>query len=395
MDFRGTYKGGGGPDKTILNSAFLHDKSRVDVRVVYIRDPQDKEFQIGDRARKMGLNYSEFEDCRFFDWHCIRQLADFVQREKIEVLHSHDDKTSLYGFFIKLLVPGVKIVFTVHLHTPIERNDFPSFPAYLKARFRRFTVIWLMKRYIQPVMAVSDYTRHSLVDDGLPLESSITLRNCIDVNIWKRDAGRPVLRSELGLNDDTFLVGTVARIAQRHKDLPTFYRVAAKVCTKLDNVRFVIVGDGHGDLLEQARREVRELGLEDKLYFTGHRSDLFDIYRSFNLFLMTSSTEGMPNTVLEAMAMEIPVVSTRVAGVPELVEDGKTGLLCPIADIESLSHAVVTLSQNQDMLDSFTSAGRRHIVSHFDFRKRVKALENYYIWAAALAPCKALNIEIS
>ncbi|WP_319525806.1 glycosyltransferase family 4 protein [uncultured Desulfosarcina sp.] len=395
MDFRGTYKGGGGPDKTVLYSAFLHDKSKLDVRVVYIRDPRDKEFQIGDRARKMGLSYSEFEDRRFFDWGCIRQLAGFVRREKIRVIHSHDDKTSLYGFFVKLLVPAVQIVFTVHLHTPVQRESYPSILSYLNARFRRFTVIWLMKRYIKPVMAVSDHTRQSLADDGLPLESSITLRNCIDVDSWKRDVGRPVLRSELKLEDNTFLVGTVARIAQRHKDLPTFYRVAAKVCKQLDNVRFVIVGDGYGDLLKKAQREVRKLGLDHKLHFTGHRNDLFDIYRSFDLFLMTSFTEGMPNTVLEAMAMEVPVISTRVAGVPELVEDGKTGVLCPIGDVEALSQAVVALLGNREMLESFASTGRRRIEAHFDFKKRVKALENYYLWAAAQSPREALNIEIS
>ena len=296
MDFRGTYKGGGGPDKTVLNSAFLHDKFKLDVRVVYIRDPRDKEFQISARARKMGLDYTEFEDRRFFDWGCICQLADFVRRERIHVLHSHDDKTSLYGFFVKLLVPTVKIVFTVHLHTPIDRNNYPSMLSYLKARFRRYTVIWLIKQYIQPVMAVSDHTRQSLADDGLPLDNSITLRNCIDVDTWKQGAGRPVLRKELALNDDAFLIGTVARIAQRHKDLPTFYQVAAKVCTQLENVRFVIVGDGHSDLLKQAQQDVHELGLAEKLYFTGHRDDLLDIYSSFDLFLMTSSTEGMPNT---------------------------------------------------------------------------------------------------
>ena len=382
MDFRGTYKGGGGPDKTVLNSAYLHDSNHVDIRVVYIRDPRDQEFQIGDRARSMGLNYSEFEDRRFFDWRCIRQLAAFIKREEIQVLHSHDDKTSLYGVFIKWLVPSVKIIFTVHLHTPVERSGYRSLLAYIKAKLRRRTVIWLIKRYMPPVMAVSDHTRKTLAADGVALDKTIALRNCIDISVWQKPAGKPVLRDELNIPEDTVVVGTVARIANRHKDLPTFYKVAARVCEKQTNVRFVIVGDGHGDTLLQAREQVRQMGLENKLFFTGHRNDLLDIYCSLDLFLMTSTTEGMPNTVLEAMAMEVPVVSTKVAGVPELVGDGVSGILCPIGDVEGLSQAVLELVNDSEKRAAFAKQARLRIEQHFDFSKRVKALENYYLWAA-------------
>ena len=381
-DFRGTYKGGGGPDKTVLNSAYLHDAEVVDVRVVYIRDPRDNEFQIGDRARQMGLNYTEFEDRSFFDWRCVRQMAAFMRREKIQVLHSHDDKTSLYGFFIKLLVPSLKIIFTVHLHTPVERSGYRSLLAYIKAKSRRRAVIWLIKRYMPPVMAVSDHTRKTLAADGVALDKTIALRNCIDISVWQKPAGKPVLRDELNIPEDTVVVGTVARIANRHKDLPTFYKVAAKVCEGQPNVRFVIVGDGHGDTLLQAREQVRQMGLENKLFFTGHRNDLLDIYCSLDLFLMTSTTEGMPNTVLEAMAMEVPVVSTKVAGVPELVGDGVSGILCPIGDVEGLSQAVLELVNDSEKRAAFAKQARLRIEQHFDFSKRVKALENYYLWAA-------------
>jgi glycosyltransferase involved in cell wall biosynthesis len=382
MDFRGTYKGGGGPDKTVLNSAALHDKNKVDVRVVYIRDPRDLEFQIGDRARAMGLNYSEFEDSKFFDWRCIRQLVRFVKQEKIEVIHSHDDKTSLYGFIIKLFVPSAVIVFTVHLHTPLDPSEYSSKISYIKSWFRRRVVIWLIKRYKRPIMAVSDHTRKTLADDGLPYEDTVNFCNCIDIGLWKKSAGVPVLRDELNIDDKTVIVGTVARIAQKHKDFPTFYKVAKALSEKYDHVKFIIVGDGHGGLLEEARQEVRQMGLEHVLFFTGHRNDLLDIYRSMDIFLMTSTTEGMPNTVLEAMAMEVPVVSTSVAGVPELIADGESGILCPIKDVDKLVVAVSKLIENKELRTRYSEAGRNRIEKHFDFSKRVKKLEDYYISCA-------------
>lgn len=378
MDFRGTYKGGGGPDKTILNSAAMHNPLIVDVRLAYLRDPKDQEFQIGDRARSMGLKYYEFLDRDVLDFRCIRYLNTFVRQERIELLHAHDDKTSLYGVFLKVLNPSLKLVFTCHLHTPLERMTYSTKIAFIKALIRRKIVIWLMKCYVRPIMAVSEHTRQSLAQDGLPSSQSISLINCIDVSIWEKTSGKPVLRQELSLKKSEVLVGTVARIAQGHKDLPTFYKVAQKICQKLNNVRFVIVGDGHGTLLDEARQEVLRLGLDQKLVFTGHRNDLLDIYSSFDLFLMTSYTEGLPNTVLEAMAMEIPVVSTAVAGVTELIEDGKDGILCPVRDVDGLAEAVIKVLCNQELRQNLTHAGRKRIEGQFNFADRVRALEEIY-----------------
>ena len=98
MDFRGTYKGGGGPDKTILNSAALHDTARVNVLVTYIRQPGDEEFQIADMAKSLGINYLDLVDRKLLDWSCIRQVKGLIRKEKIVLLHTHDDKTLGVGF---------------------------------------------------------------------------------------------------------------------------------------------------------------------------------------------------------------------------------------------------------------------------------------------------------
>jgi L-malate glycosyltransferase len=378
MDFRGTYKGGGGPDKTILNSAAMHDPERVDVRVAYLRDPRDREFQIGDRARAMGLKYTEFSDRALLDIKCLRDLLSFVRQEGIQLLHAHDDKTSLYGVILKLLNPSLRLVFTCHLHTPLSRERFETWVSYSKALIRRRVVIWLMKRYQRPIMAVSEHTRSALADDGLALSQTVTLVNCIDVQTWSRRAADLVLRGELGLDPRERVVGTVARIAQEHKDLPTFYKVARLVTQRVDDVRFVIVGEGHGDLLERAKQEVARLGLTDRVVFTGHRNDLLNVYASFDLFLMTSFTEGLPNTVLEAMAMEVPVVSTAVAGVKELVIDGETGILRQIRDEEGLSDAVITMLSDPELSRRFSKAGRKLVEERFNFRDRVQTLERFY-----------------
>ncbi len=378
MDFRGTYKGGGGPDKTILNSAVQHDKSRVYIQVLYLRNPADDEYSIDKWAADLGANYMEVFDRKLLDWRCVAEIKKIIEEQNISIVHSHDEKTLLYGWLLKRKIPQLKIMYTCHLHSPYIRADFDSLSGYLNFKLRRKVNIFLMKRYDKPLLAVSHHTKKSMINDGLHENDIETLHNGIDIDVWRAELGKPALRDELGVTADEFLVGTVARIAAQHKDLPTFYKVAAEISKKLDKVKFVIVGDGHGDEMKKAKERVAELGMENNFFFTGHRTDLLDIYTSFDVFLMTSLTEGLPNTVLEAMALKIPVVSTIVAGVPELVEHGKTGLLSPIRDVEGLSKQVIDLLTDSELRSQFAQQARERIETDFSFSGRVRRMEGYY-----------------
>ncbi len=378
MDFRGTYKGGGGPDKTILNSAKMHDKKKVFVLVAYLRDPKNKEFQITDRAKKMGIPYVEVHDRRLLDLRCLFVLHRLLKKHQIEMIHAHDDKTLLYGWLLKILNPKLVIVFTCHLLLDYDRNDFHSLKAYLNYLVRDKVAAFLMKMFSKPAMAVSGATKQQLIDRGFKETDIIVLYNGIDTEIWKKNNGHsPVLRHELCVKDTDSLVGTVARISYQ-KDFPTFIKVAKIVTDQLPGTQFVIVGDGRADELEELRQDVRNLGLEKSIHFTGHRNDLFNVYSSFDLFLMTSIVEGLPNTVLEAMAMEIPVVSTSVSGVPELVSNGKTGYLCDLGDYKSLAEKVINLLENGSLRVNFAVQSRKRIENHFSFSERVKKLETMY-----------------
>ena len=378
MDFRGTYKGGGGPDKTILNSAAQHDKKRVDILVAYLRDPEDRDYQIDTWAQSLGINYIDVPDRKLLDWNCISSLKRIITAKNIQLLHAHDDKTSLYGWLLKLMIPQLHIMFTCHLHSPYTRAEFSSNLAYLRFKIRRKIQIFLMNRYQKPILAVSHDTKRCITKDGVNVNDIETLHNGIDIDAWKAELGTPVLRKEFNIKEDEFLIGTVARIAQKHKDLPTFYKVAAEIRKSIPQVKFVIVGDGHGDELTKAKNTVERLGLSDSLFFTGHRSDLLDIYASLDLFLMTSLTEGLPNTILEAMAMGVPVVSTAVAGVPEVVEHNTTGYLSPIGDVQGLSRQVIKLLRDRDLIKRFQQTSRERIEKEFSFAHRVKKMEDYY-----------------
>lgn len=381
MDLRGTYKGGGGPDKTILNSAVLHDQQRVDVLVTYIRQPNDHEFQIPQMAAERGIRYTDLVDGSALDLKCLFRLRRLLMDNRIQVLHTRDDKTLLYGCLLRLLVPGLQLLHTCHSHAEYGRQDFPSAKAWVKFRLRKRLLLWLMKRHQRPVLTISGNTRQRLIRGGLWPEDVAVLANGIDIDYWHRHGVEPVLRKELGIAPDQLLIGTVARITY-DKDLPTFFRVARQVVVRHPEARFVIVGDGYGDELPRARAEVKAMGLEEVIFFTGHRTDLKEVYASFDLFLMTSRTEGMPNTLLEAMALELPAVSTDVGGIPELAADGETAILAAVGDVAALSTGVSRFAADADLRQRFAAAARRRIEERFDFAARVRAMEDIYCWFA-------------
>jgi len=385
MDLRGTYKGGGGPDKTVLNSAAQHDPEKVHVLVTYLRQPWDDEFQIPQMAAALRINYVDVCDGSFLDRNCLRTLVRLLKEHRLEVVHAHDDKTLLYAWLLKLLVPGVRILYTCHSHAVAEREEFATLRDFLSFKVRQRVQIFLMRRYAKPVITVSRDTRTRLVQNGVPADDVAVLHNGIDTAVWRRENATPVLRGELPLAPGALMVGTVARITPE-KDLATFYRVAELVCRERPGTLFVIVGDGYGDELELARQEVRRLGLEKVVLFTGHRTDLPDVYVSFDVFLMTSVTEGMPNTLLEAMALGVPSVSTRVGGVPELLEDGNGGYLAPAGDAEELARLVLRLLASPELRERCGAQCRARIEERFAFSRRVRLMEDYYAWFAGCGP---------
>lgn len=385
MDLRGTYKGGGGPDKTVLNSAAQHDPEKVYLLVVYLRQPWDDEFQIPEMARQLGINYVDVCDGSMLDLSCLKSLAGLLRQHSISVLHAHDDKSLLYAWLLSLFFPGIGILHTCHSHAVGSRHDFATLSSFLAFKLRESVQIFLMRRYLQPVLTVSHDTRERLMANGLAPEAVAVLHNGIDTRLWCRQGRAPVLRRELQIAEGAFLVGTVARITAE-KDLATFYRVAALVVRQLPGTVFVIVGDGYGKELELARLEVARLGLEQTVRFTGHRNDLLDVYASFDLFLMTSVTEGLPNTLLEAMSLGVPAVATAVGGVPELLQHGEGGFLAPAGAAEELAHLVLTLLDSVELRQRFGGACRARIEKHFAFSRRVRLMELYYAWFAGCGP---------
>ncbi len=366
LELRATYTTGGGPDKTILLSAEKHDKEKVKTVVAYLRDIGDNDFQIGRMAEGRGFTYIEVLDRGKVDIKCIMELNSLVKKYNVDIVHGHDYKTDILAYILGLFNPKVHIVSTSH----------GWITNTLKGSLYKWIHLKALRRF-NNLITVSEATKSLMVESGISDDKIKVIYNGIDDKTWKDTDQHRSLRDEWVIPDNAFVVGTVGRIGDE-KDYTTLLNVARAVMDKYSDVYFVVVGEGKEDEKERLIAYAENLQISDKVLFPGFRSDLHRVYKSFDIFLMTSVTEGLPNTMLEAMSMGLPVVTTNVGGIPELLEDGKSGYQYEVGDVDGLSGKIMELISNSALREQLSAAGRNRIETKFSFDKRLQIIEEYY-----------------
>ena len=182
-------------------------------------------------------------------------------------------------------------------------------------------------------------------------------------------------RAAAGLPPDRRLVAQVGRLIEQ-KDFPTFLRAVAIVTAAVADVDFLVVGDGA--LRRSLEAEVRRLGIEPRVRFTGLRHDVPALLAAVDVLALTSTFEGMPNAVLEAMTMGAVAVATDVGGCRELVVSGETGFLVPTADPQAVADAVVRLLRDGALCRRMALAARRRIETEFTVERLARRTEAAY-----------------
>jgi glycosyltransferase involved in cell wall biosynthesis len=165
------------------------------------------------------------------------------------------------------------------------------------------------------------------------------------------------------------------------------------VAQKYPQARFVLVGEGRdGETLHQLQKLAATLGIAERVIFPGYRQHLLPVYATFDLFALSSCREGLPNSLLEAMAMALPVVTTDVAGAKELVLNGETGFILPQRDVHGLARAIMALVDDHQLRRNMGQAGRERVERNFSFTRRLGLVEQLYERILGLHPrCVSLS----
>jgi glycosyltransferase involved in cell wall biosynthesis len=189
-------------------------------------------------------------------------------------------------------------------------------------------------------------------------------------------SARGGLRRELGLDDQTPLIGIVARLVPI-KAHELFFEAATHVLKTLPAARFVIVGDG--ERRAELESLVDHMGLRQAVTFLGWRRPMLGVYADLDVVALTSRNEGSPVALIEAMASARPVISTQVGGVPDVVVDGVTGLSVPSGDAGAMGEGILRLLRDRDLADRLAAAGRRHVYPRYDSSRLVNDVRSLYV----------------
>jgi glycosyltransferase involved in cell wall biosynthesis len=225
------------------------------------------------------------------------------------------------------------------------------------------------------ITAISDATREALVRfENIPHDAIRVVYNGIDDKGFL-SAGDPSMKSALGIPQDAFVLGAVARL-DAIKNHALMIKSLKRVRSLYSNACLVIIGDGS----ERSSLEhlADELELRDHVFFTGYREDAAAFYQIMDIFLLTSFSEGTAMTLLEAMASAIPCIATNVGGNHEVVSNGNTGFIVPSGDEASLTDAVCSLLGDKNLRQKMARAGRRRFEENFTVSRMVEEYQTIY-----------------
>jgi glycosyltransferase involved in cell wall biosynthesis len=288
-------------------------------------------------------------------------IANVADRTGANVLHCHQYTPFIYGCIARALRPRLRVLFTEHGRL----GDGPP------SRKRRIANR-LFSRVPSRVCAVSEDLRRHMASEGFRSSQIDVVSNGIDPGVLPDERARREARQLLGLDEAAFVIGTVGRL-DPVKDLPTLIEAFRQVRHVRANAHLVIVGDGpERDALQRTAAGV------EGIKFTGHRGDVRRCLAAFDVYASSSVFEGVSLTILEAMASGCPVVATRVGGTPEVVVDGRTGVLVAARDAGGLARALEQVSTDSRAARAMGQAGRTRLCERFTLDRMITHYAQVY-----------------
>jgi glycosyltransferase involved in cell wall biosynthesis len=300
---------------------------------------------------------------RFVSLPVLASLCTHIHREAIEVIHTHNPKALHYGVLASLcmLRPLVHTVHGVGATGHYDSALHVALTRFLLAR-TRFTVgvSAAVVSKIEKIYKVPP-TRTKLIING--------------VNVKAICSPRRSVRKELGLPGEALIIGSVGRLCPE-KNYPLLIDAVSRLVARVPNVHLVLVGAGSSEA--HIRERIAEQGLANRVTMPGVRSDVPRWLAAMDVFCLSSDTEGMPISLLEAGACGLPAVVTDVGGNAEVVNDGVTGLVVPAGGAHALQAALFRLLANPTERCAFGAAAAERIARHFSMTAMVQAYESLY-----------------
>jgi glycosyltransferase involved in cell wall biosynthesis len=349
----------GGAEQVILDLAVFVDPEKIRSYVSVFR-----EGELVSEMKKRDVKFLWLkESTQVYDYRFLKNLTQLIKANRIDLIHSHTWGTDFYGYWASKIL-GVPMLATVH-------NRY-----YIFEKWTRRISYKVLISHVQKIVAVSKDIQNLLKKDLKLLPQKIKLiYNGIDTSRFEKKFYQEKLRKELSLSRGDLILGNVGNLREV-KDHHTLILAFSKVSPLFPQAKLLIIGEG--ELKASLLKFRSELGLEDQVLFLGHRDDIPALLNLMDIFILSSRLEGCSISILEAMASGKPVIATKVGGNPELVLEGKTGLLVPSAEPEKLAESIIQLLKDEKLRKKMGDEGRKRVKAKFSRESMVRNYEELY-----------------
>ena len=292
------------------------------------------------------------------------KIIKYCKKNQIQLIHAH---LPWAGFVSRLIhfKTGIPVIYTEH--NLQERYHFIT----------KFINKWSFN-FQTIAIGVSEDVTQSILKNIHPTIPCKTLLNGVNIESFQRNnlEQRNAVRKQFCIPEDALLVGTVA-VFRFQKRLDKWLEIISEAIANNPNIYGIIVGAG---ILEpEIFAKHKELNLGGKVFFTGLQTNVKPYYEAMDVFMMSSSFEGLPVSLLEAMSMGCAIVSTNAGGIKEVIQNKENGIIVDVDDWGKMSSSLLTLAENPSQLAYFQSEARKRVATNFSIKAMVTQLESLYI----------------
>lgn len=355
-----------GAEQVILNLAGR--RSDVTMYVGALNNLHNPHLEIIEQAKARGIPHAVFDSKGAFDLSTVKAVRKFLLDNKIDILHTHNYKSDIIGF-MALRGTGKKWLATNHLwHSrDTKLKIYEGIDAFVL-------------KFVDQITAVSSEIREDLIKKGFDAGRLQVIDNGIALEPFAQGFDRSQLRQSLGIGPAEVAVVIIGRLEQE-KAHDIFLQAAAQLKKGGQALRFLIVGDG--PLRSGLEQMAKDLGVREAVVFTGIRKDMPQVYAAADIVVNCSYMEGLPMTILEAMASRKAIIATKVGAIPKVLEHERSGLLVPPGDVQGLSQAISVLAGDAAQRERLGQEAYKDVAARFSDRHMAEQYARIY---AKLSP---------
>lgn len=350
-----------GTEKHLLSIVSNIDGSRFIPHVCYFLGSN----KIISKFQEKNVSYIYLRMDKIYGYKAIKnmfKIAKYIKENRIKILQTFHPNADLYGPMVGW-ISGVPIVISSRRDLGLNRKNIVV----------QKGINHLVQRMIVPSKAVKQVV---LEKEGVSEAKVEVIYNGIDIEYFKPDGRKSSYRNQIGFQDSHFIITIISNL-HKIKGVEYFIRAASLISQEIPESRFIIIGGGkEKDFL---KRLAVQLGVFENIIFPGNIGNIKDYLAGSDVYVCSSLSEGFSNSILEAMAMGLPVVATDVGGNQEAVMDKGSGFLVPPQNYQSIANRVVGLYRNRGLMSQMGAKGRTIVEERFNLGRMIKEHEELYM----------------